>query len=614
MSEKSVLHQAAPNAIQSNQSAPKHAVIVCGPYGAGKTTFVDQHLPALINYSYHVFSADRKAQAMFSDYSGGEPAQTKQAYKAMHEDMQRAIEHRENIVHETSAWGSGVFQLMDSLLAKEYEVTLVRVGVDSRETCTTRCAMRQKEHGHTSPSESLHNGWDKMLENFTKLVPMAHKVLMYDNSQQGQPQLVAYRDNEGCWQLFNAVKRSRLEELKVIPRNVFSDTDNAKDVQVYLRLPKDDAPPYGLKPVSGKTIFTKPTLLACGGRYCNHESPEVANGYAKTALAHVNSLNTDHYADFQTATITYLEKKCESEIRAAFNKGEHPKDLFANFVDEQLVPLFCENGKRVDVETVKKRFRNINIYAHSFGNVFVQQMGNVLVERMQNTGFSESEIDSATKQILVLTVASTANYMKGKAHFTQINMMHLHDTGMIKFTKNIDTVKKLINTNDSANQPLAAVKFSYDDSGKAKKDSGACEMTICTTNPEPPHRNELIRYNDINGFSDPAVMPEKLDNHGMPTYAYFTAGQYGLILRTIVSSALANGLNNSIANAKHPDAFIPLSAHEDLIKLPTRREFTFDPEKDFKKIAHVIGYDERINKIFGKHDQEQKPDRTYLYR
>jgi predicted ABC-type ATPase len=135
MSENPALHHAAPNAIQSNQSAPKHAVIVCGPYGAGKTTFVDQHLPALINYPYHVFSTDRKAQAMFSDYAGGNRDQTKLAYKAMHEDMQKAIEHGENIVHETSAWGSSIFQLMKSLLAKNYEVTLVRVGVGSQEIC-----------------------------------------------------------------------------------------------------------------------------------------------------------------------------------------------------------------------------------------------------------------------------------------------------------------------------------------------------------------------------------------------------------------------------------------------------------------------------------------------
>lgn len=592
--------------MQEKTSSPKRAVIVCGSYGAGKTTFVDKTLPTITNFPHRVFNTDLKAQEMFPGYTGGARDKTKQAYKAMHDDMQQAIEHGENIVHETSAWGSSVFQLMNSLLAKDYEVTLVRVGVDSRETCTTRCAMRQKERGHRPPDESLHNGWDKMMENFTKLVPMAHKVLIYDNSQTGQPQLVAYRDNEGCWQLFNAVKKSRLEELKVIPRNTFAEADNAKDVQVYLRLPKDEALPYGLKPISGKTIFNKPTLLTCGGRYCNHESPEVANGYAKAALAQINSLNTDHYADFQTATITYSEEKCESEIRAAFNKGNHPKDLFANFVDEQLVPLFCEKEQRVDIETVKKRFRNINIYAHSFGNVFVQQMGNVLVERMQNAGFSKSEIDSATKQILVFTVASTANYMKGKAHFTQINMMHLHDVGMTQFTQNIDTVKRLINTRDSANQPLAAVKFSYDDSGKAKRDPSSCEMTICTTDPEAPNANELVRYNDINGFSDPAVMPEKLDNHGMPTYAYFTFGQYGLILRMIASSALANGLNNSIANAKHPDAFIPLGTHEDLITLPAAREFAFDSKTDFKKIARVIDYDERIHKMLGQSSQQRQ--------
>lgn len=406
--------------------------------------------------------------------------------------------------------------------------------------------------------------------------------------------------------------------------------DYETDARVHLRVPIEEAP-YGFRSVEPHhTIFTKPTLLCCGGVKANHNSLDVANGYAKKVLAMVNCLETNGHSGFQTASITYSQSFTLEDTISTFNRGDHRKDMFRNFVEEQLVPLFLDKGnKRLDIDTVKKNFRNINIFAHSFGGIFVQQVGNLLVERMQGAGYSQQEIDSATNQILVVTAGSVANYMKGAAKFKQFDIVHLHDKVSSKHTKNIGAIKALMEET-SPRKSLVALKYSFGDNPyDIRPDPNGNEMVITTTNKEPPPEY-VLRYDDAKTNDVPRVVDDR-ETHNCPTYMGFSFDEYGLMLRTIMSAVLSNGLNSSMQNSKNddPEKFKPLGSHEDLLKLePYKatyvanirnpdaeepeydlkivdrlrldREFLYNNEKDFTKIAGVIGYQERIDEMLGK--------------
>jgi len=378
----------------------------------------------------------------------------------------------------------------------------------------------------------------------------------------------------------------------------------AKDTEVYLRVPPEQAP-NGFEKIEGRSIFTRPTLLVCGGVMVSHQHPELANGYCKKALALLNCLDTNGHSGFQTASVSYAQAHTVSEAIRAFNSGHAPKDTFSDFVEEQLKPLFLnDKGQRLDLQTVKKNFRNINVVTHSYGGIFIQQVGNVLVEQMQTAGFNEKEIDEATKQILVVTAGSIGPFMKGKAKFTQFDIVQRHDKIVKNYSRNLSIVEALI-TEPERSGSLAAIKFRYGDNPyDIQPDPQASEMIICTGNKnEPPIVG--TRYDDAKREAAPQDLPDA-DFHNCPTYFNFSFDSYGLMLRTILSTALSNGLNSSIENNRNPEHFTPLPAHEELLMLSQKQEFEYDRDKDFRKIAKMIGYNERINNMLGNNTPSQQ--------
>lgn len=370
-----------------------------------------------------------------------------------------------------------------------------------------------------------------------------------------------------------------------------------EDIKLYLRTKASCKDGDGFSEVSGGSIFTKPTLLCCGGMNITHDYPNMANGFAKRGLALLGCIETNGHAGFQTATVTYAAETSENTAQF-YNRGQMPADMYKRFITEQLEPLFADHqGNKISVDEVKKNFRNINVLAHSFGGIFIQQVGNLLVDRMKEVGFSDDEIRESTSQILVVTAGNVADILGGKASFTQINILQRHDAAASEDSKNASLMEGLLDGRKSRSD-LAAFRCRQGDYPfDIRQEPDAPNMLVCTTRETRPEVN-VMRCDDADCKT---IVGDTKDErfHGVPTYFNYSFAEYGLILRTMMSAVLANGLNNSIANEKQ-QAFTPLPEHEDLLQLPKTLSFTATPDKDFRKIGNVIGYQERIGAMLGQ--------------
>lgn len=385
-----------------------------------------------------------------------------------------------------------------------------------------------------------------------------------------------------------------------------------KDTHLYLRVPRSDKAPYGLLVADEKPLFRKPTLLCCGGMNVTHEYPDKANGFAKRGLALLNCIGTNGHSGFQTATVTYAPE-CSENTARFFNQGQMPAEMFHEFVDQQLVPLLKdEHGQKLDVQQAKKNFRNINVMAHSFGGVFMQQVGSVLVDRMQKLGFSQNEIDQITGQVLVVTGGSGANYLKGKAKFTYVHIAQQHDQTMGENSHNISLIQSLLSELPKMPEALrkagsvAAFSCEMGDSPwDIRQTPDSREMIVTTVSETPPNPERLVlddskQYNGNGKINNDSLMPYQTQdelNHGNDVYYNVAYDEYGIILRTMASSVLSNGLNNSIQNENDPAVMHELANPRELVHIPEERKFLTDEEVDFCRLGKTIGYGARINEM-----------------
>ena len=327
----------------------------------------------------------------------------------------------------------------------------------------------------------------------------------------------------------------------------------------------------------------------------------VANGFAKQILELINCRGlTQDSIGFQTATVSYAPGR-SVEQSAYFNRGQVEKHVFAGFVQDHLRPLFLDSsGQALDLDEVKRNFRNINVIAHSFGAAFMQQVGDILFEHMQRAGFSDDAINAAVSQILIVTAGSAVNYMQSKSKFTSIHVLHRHDKRVQEKTANIDLFTSLLpDAKDGAevNQSgLAAFTCRKGASAwDIRLDPTSNLMIVGTLNPREPDRDRDVIENCQE--SEPLRKTDDEFNHGVDTYLNLSLQESGFILRSLIASVLTNGLNSSIKNHSTPHL---LPAPGELVQLPVDRLFEANDDLDFRKVARIIAYEERIGTMLGK--------------
>ena len=389
-------------------------------------------------------------------------------------------------------------------------------------------------------------------------------------------------------------------------------TDNVK---LYLKTKNGEE---GFRKVTNESIFSKPTLLCCGGQDCCHGNEDKANGFIKKAEALLNTARVSwELKPFQLASVTYSPAIAGIDAVHEWNSGRS-KPSFDSFVDTQLKPLFLDDShQKLPIEQVMSNFRNIQILAHSYGAVFVQQVGNTLVDEMKASGFTDDEINMATQQVLVVTAGSAANIGKGKAKFTQINVLHGKDEAVKQCSYNCSLGQSLIDKSIG----LIAKPLRY------LNPLQGCEVD--------PNSREVLVFAPASDTQEATAMRLADSKHDEPleitdtkfhepdTYFDYSMTGAGMILRTAIAVALNNGVNHSLGNSlgnhvESPSIYLPLPTPRNLLKSPCfgyspsstipiaelrierDQEFSFDRKRDFTHVAHAIGYEERMGNAFGE--------------
>ncbi len=153
-------------------------VAVAGPNGAGKTSFYHAHLK---DAGLRLVSADVLAAELQL-----EPYVAARAADALRRAL---VERRESFVFETvfsDPVGEKRAFLKKSAEAG-YKVVLCFIGIDGPTMSEQRVAMRVSQGGHDVPTEKLQSRFPRTLANLSAAIHELPYVLVFDNSDLGQP-------------------------------------------------------------------------------------------------------------------------------------------------------------------------------------------------------------------------------------------------------------------------------------------------------------------------------------------------------------------------------------------------------------------------------------------
>ncbi len=129
----------------------KSAVIIAGPNGAGKMTFVSEYLPVS---GAEYISADAIAASLVSTPNEFDRIRIR-AGRLFLKRIQCLIQEEANLIIEVTLAGRGFRRVIHQLRNTGYSVTIVFLYLRSPEVCIARVRNRVMAGGHDVPEEDI---------------------------------------------------------------------------------------------------------------------------------------------------------------------------------------------------------------------------------------------------------------------------------------------------------------------------------------------------------------------------------------------------------------------------------------------------------------------------
>ncbi len=184
----------------------KNAMIIAGPNGSGKTTFVSEYLRDSEDSVY--IGADAIAERLVSNPEEMDSVKI-QAGRRFIKEIHELIEAGTDFIVEVTLSGKGFARIIERLKSAGYTVTIVFIFLKSPETSVARVRNRVQAGGHHVPTEdvvrrfyrSKHNFW----YTYKDLVDQWH--LFYNSAEYFQEVAFGKNNqitviNEDFFQLF----------------------------------------------------------------------------------------------------------------------------------------------------------------------------------------------------------------------------------------------------------------------------------------------------------------------------------------------------------------------------------------------------------------------------
>lgn len=158
-------------------------ILLAGPNGAGKSTFHDLHLAS---HGIPFINADRIALETFGNQDPETSIPAARLAEAIREDM---LAEGRSFIFETvlsDPHGAKV-AFLSKARAAGYFVDCHFIGIASPSLSQARVIHRVSHGGHDVPDDKIAARYPRVMENLRRLVPVANRLTIYDNSETARP-------------------------------------------------------------------------------------------------------------------------------------------------------------------------------------------------------------------------------------------------------------------------------------------------------------------------------------------------------------------------------------------------------------------------------------------
>jgi predicted ABC-type ATPase len=155
-------------------------LVIAGPNGAGKTTVTTRLRADHWSEGVEYLNPDEIARDRFGDWNSPAAILSAANWAARRRDALFAA--RAGIAFETVFSGADKLEFVRRCVDAGYFVRVFFVGTESPTINAARVAQRVMRGGHTVPIEKIVGRYARSLANLSLVIPLAHRLYVFDNS------------------------------------------------------------------------------------------------------------------------------------------------------------------------------------------------------------------------------------------------------------------------------------------------------------------------------------------------------------------------------------------------------------------------------------------------
>ena len=171
-------------------------LVIAGPNGAGKTTVTAQLREERWSDGVEYLNPDEIARDRFGDWN--EPAAVLQAAKWSAARREELLAARQGVAFETVMSADDKIDYLLRAKAAGYFVRVFFISTEDPRINAARVAGRVMQGGHTVPIEKIISRYAGSMTNLTRVLPIADRVYVYDNTREGVSARLCARTREGA--------------------------------------------------------------------------------------------------------------------------------------------------------------------------------------------------------------------------------------------------------------------------------------------------------------------------------------------------------------------------------------------------------------------------------